>query len=159
MTAILSSCRYTTRDENAKKTKSNSKIRNGIVITSKGINVKQAFLLFDDGGLVPEDNIVKVNQKVWLRLVTSGWKEKDSTIFLSARETVETSEGVILLDDKDLFKDFENGFSLEEAQFISLSVVITELKKLEDYFKVSFKIKDEINTRNTVEGYYKLYLY
>ncbi|MDP4263275.1 MAG: hypothetical protein Q8941_12175 [Bacteroidota bacterium] len=153
---VFSSCRYGAKDESAKKEKTNPKIRNGIVVTSKNINVEEAYLAFDDSTRIPEDNKVKVNQKVWLQLVTSGWKLKDSTAFLSGRETVETDDGIMLLDNKDLFKDFDNGLSGGSSQTIGISIMITELRKQHDYFKVSFKIKDEIEPRNAVEGYYKL---
>jgi hypothetical protein len=156
---VLTSCKNSVKDKKAGMSPGNSKIRNGIVVTSKGINVEQAFLVFDDGSLVPENNVVKINQKVWLRLIISGWQEKDSTVFISGRETVETNKGDVILDNKDLFDSFENGLTPKEAQTLSLSMVITKIDRLYDYFKVSFKIKDEINLRNALEGYYKLHLY
>src|ERR1700740_3193798 len=88
---IFFSCSLSPKNRNEKKERNNSKIRNGIVITSKGINVEQAFLMFEDDSLVPEDNVIKVNQKVRLRLVSSGWKTKDSIVFLSGREIIEDS--------------------------------------------------------------------
>ncbi len=155
---IFPSCEFSVSAGKEKKEINNSKIRNGIVVKANGIKVEQAFLLFTDGTLVPEDNMVKVNQKVVLRLITSGWKEKQGKVFLSGGETVETSEGDILLDEGDLFKSLKDGFSPEDAKYINLNVVITEITKLFDYYKVSFHVKDNTNPDNRVEGYYKLYI-
>lgn len=157
ITIMLLACEVSVKkgdDKEATKTKT----RNGINIKSKGIKVEQAFLLFEDGNLVPEDNKVRINQKVRMRLILSGWKEKEGKVFLSAAETVKTSEGDIILDERDLFKGYEQGLSPDDAKFITLNVVITEINKLYDHFMVSFQLKDQTEPQNTVEGYYKLYI-
>jgi hypothetical protein len=135
-----------------------SKIRNGIVVNSNGVKVEQAFLLFEDGSLVPHDNKIKVGQKVQLRLIVSGWKEKDGKVFLDASEKAETSEGDVFLDEKDLFRQYENGLDPADAGYITLSVAITGISKLYDHFKVSFRVADKTDENNFAEGYYKLYL-
>ena len=135
-----------------------SKIRNGISIQAKGINLEQAFLITDDGNLLPEDNKIKVNQKVRLRLVASGWTEKDGRIFLDAAEKVETNDGAVVLNEKDLFRDYQDGLSPEDAKLITLSVVITQIDKLYDYYKVLFQVKDKSDEQKSVEGFYKLYI-
>jgi hypothetical protein len=43
-----------------------SKIRNGIQLKENGLKVEQAFLLFEDGKLVPPDNKIDVGQWVGL---------------------------------------------------------------------------------------------
>jgi hypothetical protein len=155
MLAALSSC-----EVSVKKTDSSekSKIRNGITVQAKGINVEQAFLITDDGNLLPEDNKVKVNQKVRLRLIASGWAEKEGRIFLDASEKVETNEGNVFLNEKDLFRDYRDGLSPEDAKYITLSVVITQIDKLYDYYRVLFQVKDKTDGQKSVEGFYKLYI-
>ena len=155
MLVVISSCEISVkRSDSSEK----SKIRNGISIQAKGINVEQAFLVTDDGGLLPEDNKVKVNQKVTLRLIASGWTEKDGRIFLDASEKVETSDGTVFLDEKDLFRDYQDGLSPEDAKLITLSVKITQIDKLYDYYRVMFRVKDKSDEQKSVEGFYKLFI-
>src|SRR5262245_35279505 len=108
MLIILSSCEFSVKHTDSSE---KSKIRNGISIQAKGINVEQAFLITEDGNLLPGDNKVKVNQKVKLRLIASGWTEKDGRIFIDASEKVETSDGTVFLNEKDLFRDYQDGLS------------------------------------------------
>lgn len=138
--------------------KSIPKIRNGIEIHSKGIKVEQAFLLFEDGNLVPEGNKVKVKQGVKLRIVCTGWKTKGGKVFLSGSEIVQTSEKNVLLNDSTLFKEYENGITPGDAEYITMDVVITEVTRLYDYYKIIFRINDLNDKQNVVEGFYKLYL-
>lgn len=153
---ILSACEFSIKQP--KEENRGTKIRNGITIKQNGIKVEQAFLLFEDGNLVPKENKVKLNQTVKLRLITSGWKEKNGRVFISGTEIVETSEGDVLLNEKDLFKNYKEGLSIEDAKYITLDVVITRIDKLYDYFRVSFQLKDQTEPQNAVEGYYKLYI-
>jgi len=107
---------------------------------------------------LPEDNKVKVNQKVRLRLIASGWAEKDGRVFIDASEKVETSDGTVVLNEKDLFRDYKDGLAPEDVKFITLSVVITQIDKLYDYYRVAFQVKDKSDEQNSVEGFYKLYI-
>ena len=152
---VLASCEFSVKHTDSTE---KSKIRNGISIQAKGINVEQAFLITEDGNLLPEDNKVKVNQKVRLRLIASGWTEKDGRIFIDASEKVETSDGTVFLNEKDLFRDYPEGLSPEDAKFITLSVVITQIDKLYDYYRVLFQVKDKNDEQKSVEGFYKLYI-
>ena len=155
MLIILPSCELSVkRSDSSEK----SKIRNGIKIQAKGITVEQAFLITDDGNLLPEDNKIKVNQKVRLRLIASGWAEKDGRVFIDASEKVETSDATVFLNEKDLFRDYQDGLSPEDAKLITLSVVITQIDKLYDYYKVLFQVKDKSDEQKSVEGFYKLYI-
>jgi hypothetical protein len=158
---FMSSCEVTVKKNDGKETvkeKSNSKIKNGIVVTSNNIKVEQAFLLFEDRSLVPEDNTVSVNQTVVLRLIATGWEEKDGKVFLSASEKVETSEGDIVLNESNLFAKYTDGIDAKDARYISLNVVITAVTKLYDYYRVSFQVTDNLKPDNVITGYYKLYL-
>ncbi|HEU5168306.1 MAG TPA: hypothetical protein VFU29_22325 [Chitinophagaceae bacterium] len=156
--ATFPSCEFPVKREKQTAEKSVSKIRNGIEISSKGIKVEQAFLLFDDGNLVPEGNKVKVKQNVKLRVICKGWKTKNGKVFLSGSEIVETSEKNVLLNDSTLFREYESGISPSDAEYISMDVVITQVTRLYDYYKIIFRINDLSDNRNIVEGYYKLYL-
>ena len=57
--------------------KSGGKIRNGIQVKENGLKVEQAFLLFEDGKLVPSNNKVDLGQWVGLRLIMAGWQKKE----------------------------------------------------------------------------------
>lgn len=156
---LLSSCEVSVKTKDAPAAGGgSSKIKNGIEFTAKGLTVEQAFLLYEDGTLVPPENTAAVNQKVILRMIVSGWKEKDGKVFLSGGEKVETNEGGVVLDEPNLFGAYKDGLSPEDAKFISINVVITKVDRLYDYYKVNFFLKDESEGGGLVEGYYKLYI-
>lgn len=154
---IFSSCEVSIKKSDSKE-ETKSKIRNGITIHSKGIKVEQAFLLKEDGSLLPENNKVQVNQKIIMRLIATGWKEKDGKVFIDASEKVETNEGNVFIDQKNLFAAYTDGLSPEDAKYITLSAVITQIDKLYDFYRVSFQVKDLTDPQNSVEGFYKLYI-
>lgn len=133
------------------------KIRNNIELNAKGLKVEQAFLLSDDGSLIADNNKVKVNEKVNLRLIISGWKEDNGNIFLDADEKITTSDGNVLIDEKNLFAKYDAGISLKDAEYITLMATITEVNKLYDYFLVSFRVWDK-KGNGEITGSYKLYL-
>ena len=138
-------------------TSSTSKIRNGIELKSNGIKVSQAFLVFDDGTLVPQSNEVQVNQPVTMRLVIDeGFKAENGKVTIGASEKIETSNGNVLVDEADLFKS-QDEIEAARAGVITLKAVITQIDKLYDYFLVSFKVWDK-KSNNNVTGSYKLYI-
>ena len=61
---------------------SGGKIRNGIQLKENGLKVEQAFLVFEDGKLVPSDNKIDVGQWVGLRLILNGWQKKTEKYLL-----------------------------------------------------------------------------
>ncbi len=84
--------------------RNNIKIRNDINIKAEGIVLSQAFLLYDDGTLVPETNETGVGKPVKMRLIIdNGWKEQDGKVSIGASEKIEPSDGELMLDEKDLF--------------------------------------------------------
>ena len=133
------------------------KIRNDIQLKEKGLIVEQAFLLFEDGKLIPPGNKIEVGQWVGLRLIVNGWQKNDGKVFLDAEEQITTSDGKQLLDQKNLFKDYADGLTSEDAKALTLSARITAIDKLYDYFTVTFRVWDKQN-QNEVSGSYKLYL-
>ena len=136
---------------------SDSNIRNGINVKSQGLKVEQAFLLFDDGKLVPPDNKVDVGQNVRLRLILSGWKPVNGKVAIGASEKIATDEGRVVLDEKDLFANLTDGVDPKDAGVVTLSAVITQIDKLFKYFEISFKVWDK-NSSDNVTGSYRLYL-
>ena len=163
------SCKDATKTENKAETKtdtvsttapettSDKKIRNKISFNSTGITVKQAFLLFEDGKLVPDDNKVEIGQKVLLRLIIEDWKPVDGKVFLGASEKIETDEGQVVLDEKDLFASYPDGIDPVDAATITLTAVITRVDKLFNHFDISFKVWDK-KSQDNVEGSYRVYL-
>jgi hypothetical protein len=133
------------------------KIRNGIQLKEKGLIVEQAFLLFEDGKLIPPGNKIEVGQWVGLRLIVNGWQKNNGNVFLDAEEQITTSDGKQLLDQKNLFKDYADGLTSEDAKALTLSARITAIDKLYDYFTVTFRVWDKQN-QNELSGSYKLYL-
>jgi hypothetical protein len=146
-----------TSDSKGEKS-SNSNIRNGVKLNEKGLKVDQAFLIFlKDGNLVPADNKVEVGQQVGLRLILHGWKEENGKVFPGTSEKISTSDGDVLLDEKDLFSSYTDGVSPKDAGIITISATITKLDKLYDHFLISFRVWDK-KGENEVAGSYKLYI-
>lgn len=161
ITFLLLAFVFTSCDITVKKngdTKTTAKIRNGIQLKSEGINVEQAFLIDEKGALIPEGNKINVNQKVRIHLIISGWSEKEGKVFLEASEKAETSDGDVMMDEKDLFKEYKDGISPKDAGLLTLSFELTRIDKIYDYFKVSFRIRDKNDNGKYVEGNYKLYM-
>jgi hypothetical protein len=134
------------------------KIKNGITLKSKGVKVEQAFLVKEDGALLPDNNKIQVNEKIRMRIISGGWSENKGKVFIDASEKVETSEGNVFLDQKDLFGSYLEGLTPESVKNITLSVVITQIDKLYDFYRVNFEVKDKNDPERYVEGYYKLYI-
>lgn len=144
-------------DELAKTTSGviSSKIRNGIDIKATGsLKVKQAFLLYEDGTLVPETNVTAVNQPVNIRLMVEGFTESDGKVEIGASEKIETNTGQVVLDEKDLFADL-GAIEAERAKLLTLKATITRIDQLYDYFVVSFRIWDK-KGEGSVMGSYRL---
>mgnify|MGYP003575042492 CR=1 FL=1 len=152
----ISSLINITSNEGKQSTDSAStKIRNDIQLQAKGLKVSQAFLIYDDGKLVPADNSTSVGQPVNLRLIIDGgWQQKNGKVLVGASERIESSEGDVLLDEKDLFQNVSS-VRPEDAQYITLTANISKLNKLYDHFLVSFRVWDK-NSDGEVIGSYKL---
>lgn len=143
--------------KNSSNATNNKKIRNDINIKADGVNLSQAFLLYEDGTLVPETNETGVGKPVKMRLIIDGgWKEQDGKVSIGASEKIETSDGGLVLDEKDLFADMPL-INADDAKAITLMANISSLDKLYDYFLVSFKVWDK-NGTGQITGNYKLYI-
>ena len=157
---FFSACEVKVKEDSpgGNKAASTSKIRNGIELNSKGgMKVSQAFLLFEDGTLVPSTNEAKVNQEVNLRLIIeNGFTQSNGLVEIGASEKIETNTGQTLLDEKDLFRNLGE-IEAARAEALTLKAVITRLDKLYDYFLVSFRVWDK-KGNGEVTGSYKLYI-
>ncbi len=135
-----------------------SKIRNGIKIAATGeAKVEQAFLTYvDNGSFVSDSNVSNINRPVKLNLIVTGWKAASGKLFLDAGEKITTSEGDVILDEKDMFKD-ANPVSEKDAGYLSFQCVITRLNKLFDYFLVEVAARNK-DTDQQVKARFKLHI-
>jgi len=153
------SCNTSPKTENKATVQSETSgnIRNDISLKASGLQVEQAFLLFDDGKLVPQDNKIEVGQKVNLRLLIKGWKATNGKVLLGASEKITTDEGQIVLNEEDLFASYADGVPEADAGVITISATISRIDKLFKYFEVAFRVWDKQSNDN-VTGSYRLYL-
>ena len=101
---LCSGCEINIKRPEAKTEATNqNKIRNGIQFQTKGVSVEQAFLTNEEGELVSEENLTEVNKKLKLNLIVAGWKDNKGMVALDADEKVHTSDGELILDEKELF--------------------------------------------------------
>jgi hypothetical protein len=89
-------------------------------------------------------------------IIDNGWKEQDGKVSIGASEKIETSDGEIVLDEKDLFAAMPE-INADDAKFLTLTANISRLDKLYDYFLVSFQVWDK-NGTGQINGNYKLYI-
>lgn len=163
---LLSSCEFSCsvgeKDKTppvAKDEKSGVRVSNEISIQPNGVKVEKAYLVFEDGTRVPDDNIVDFSKAVNLvMLIDNGWKETDGKVKLGASEKIEVDSGEILLDEKDLFQSYADGIPAEDAKTLTLTARVKLKREIRPLttFLVSFRIWDK-NGSGFVQGQYKLY--
>ncbi len=160
---LLQSCEFNCsvgkKDEEIEKPKTlNGRIKNDIQLETNGVKIEKAYLVFEDGMKVPEDNVVDFSKKIKMYVfIDSGWTVIDGKVKLGASEKI-TALGKTLLDEKDLFNELSDGVSPEDANVISLSATINLKKEVQPLttFQVSFKIWDK-NSEAFITGSYKLF--
>ena len=158
LAGVFYSCEVKVNAPGSSAKTSAGKIRNGIEVKANGVNVEQAFLTYEDGTLVDESNTTSVNKKLKINFVVKGWKAENDKVALEANEKITTSDGDIVMDEKELFsKGGMETISAADAEFPRLSVVISQLSKLHDFYLVSFKIWNR-GTDQSIEGNYKFHL-
>lgn len=151
------SCEFSIKTNDNKTQKQNSKIRNGIEVKATAVNLEQAFLIREDGTLLPEDNKIEVKQKIKLRLITNGWKQKENRVYVEAAQKV-IIDGEVIFDEGNLFsKDSIESLSAEDAKYINLTFWLDEINKLFDFVTVEFRVWDKMG-EGEVKGSYKVYL-
>ena len=143
---FLTACEFSvkTNDKKESDKNANSKIRNGIKIKDEGIKVTQAFLLDPDDNLVSDKNLTKVNQPLRLRLIidSNSLKTVNGKVAMGGSEKVVSSEGHILLDEKDLFNE-AGEISKLDATVITFHVTISKITKLVDYYEAQCRVWDK----------------
>lgn len=134
-------------------------IYNGIKLSADKVNVTKAYLVFDNGERVPDDNFIDFKGAVKLLLIIdSGWVIKNDKVFLSASEKVVAENGTILLNEEDLFAKYaSDGISPEDAKIIGITVSLN-LKEGDPpaYFNIHFDVRDKIG-EGVIKGSYRLY--
>lgn len=135
-----------------------SKVRNNIEVNTTGdVKVEQAFLTYvDNGSFVSDSNVSTINRPVKLNLIVSGWESTDGKLSLDAEQTITTSEGNVVLNEKDMFKG-ANPVSEKDAGYISFQSVITRLNKLFDYFLVEVVVRNK-DTDQQLKASFKLHV-
>ena len=103
LSAALYSCEVKVNTPGTANKSAGGKIRNGINVNAKGVEVEQAFLTYDDGSLVDENNTTSVNKKLKINFVVKGWKADNGQVALEANEKVTSSDGDVIMDEKELF--------------------------------------------------------
>ncbi len=135
-----------------------ARIYNNIQIESPGLKISKAYLVYEGGTRIPDDNFVDFKKWIKLQLqVDSGWTVDNGKVLLGASEKITAENGRVILEENDLFKKYPDGISAEDAKYIVLSAGV-DLKEgtAPTSFTVSFKVWDK-NGPGYAEGSYKLY--
>ncbi|MEP7107605.1 MAG: hypothetical protein ABI760_06470 [Ferruginibacter sp.] len=137
----------------------NNNIKNGIKLKSNGFKVSEAYLVFDDESNVPEGNKVELNQNVnMLLIIDGGWTETGGRVFPGSRQEIKLSGGAKILNTDEMFAAFDvTGVSPEDARYITLNAIITDLKIRKNYVIVNFRVWDK-KGKSEINGSYKLYI-
>jgi len=140
------------------KLKDGARVYNNIELTANGVKVDKAYLIFDNGERVPDDNFVDFKNPVKLQiLVDSGWVEESGKVMLGASEMITTETGKILVEEADLFQKYPEGIPAKDAGSIYLTAILTVKEGVPPTsFTVSFRVWDK-NGNGFIEGSYKLY--
>ena len=161
---VLPSCEFSCSVGNKDEPKGTAVIKDGtriynqIDLQSNRVKLDKAYLLFDNGDRVPDDNFVDFKRPVRLHLlIDSGWVEQNGKVMLGAAETITAENGRAVLQEEDLFEKYPSGIPAADAKAIYLSAAL-QLKEgaLPTSFTVSFNIWDK-NGDGFIKGSYKLY--
>ena len=138
--------------------KDGARVYNKIQLTSNKVKVEKAYLLFDNGQRVPDDNFIDFNSNVRMQLIIdSGWVEENNKVMLGASEKIVAEDGTIVVEEADLFQKYPNGITTEDSKSIYLSAILKIKKDVPPTsFTVSFRVWDKKGDAY-IEGSYKLY--
>jgi hypothetical protein len=164
---VLSSCKFSCKvgaiDEPTGNTQGPVKVGDGIVyngiqLTSKNIKLNKAYLSFENGDKVPDNNIVDFASPIRLMIrIDSGWISKNDRVILGASEKVTNEDGKLMLDEKDLFAPYTEGASEEDAKILAITATVKRRKDAPPtIFNVSVRVWDK-NSDAYIEAKYKLY--
>ena len=163
---LLSSCQFECSvGNNGKepagkaKVQNDTRVYNEIKVNSYKAKLKRAYLVFEDGSRVPDDNFVDFSQPVKLILdINDGWVEEGGKVFLGASEKIITESGDVLLDAQDLFQDYtEQGIPVADARKVSIKATIRLRENVPPTsFSVQFRVWDKKGD-GYIEGSYMLF--
>ncbi len=136
--------------------KSAEKIRNQIQFEEKGVKVEAAFLMLDNGDLVPENNTIKAGEKFKLILKLSGWQATNGMVQLGAGEQLTNSNQAVMMYEEDLFAN-AGAISEEDAQYITLDMEVLNTQTLYDFYQTDFRVWNK-NGNQQVDGSYRFKL-
>ncbi len=146
------------KDSGVAEVKDGTRVYNKIQLTTNKVKVEKAYLLFDNGQRVPDDNFVDFNSTIKMQLlIDTGWVEENGKVMLGASEKIVTEDGTVVLEEADLFQKYPGGISVDDSKSMYLSAIL----KLKEgvpptSFTVSFRVWDKKGD-GFIEGSYKLY--
>lgn len=164
----LSSCEFQCRVGEADKKqkaealpekKEDAIIYNGILMKANKVNVNRAYLVENlTGDKVPNDNFVSFRQPIKLvLLINDGWKEEDGRVYLGVSEKIVDEDGDVILDKADLFENYTDGVSADDAKIIGITAnILLPENSPPTRFKVYFRAWDKKGD-GSIEGSYTLY--
>lgn len=166
LTVLISSCKFncSTGGKNSAKKVSTPEynkaiegatIKNDIELEVTGVKLKSAYLT-DANNNPLQENETRINEKIYLIIeVDTGWVKEGKTSFIGASERITTSAGKIIVSADDIFKSYETtGMDAKDAEFISLSAVITSASSGLKDFTVHFRVWDKKGP-GEIKGKYK----
>jgi len=165
MMIALSSCKFycsvgknsdDKNESNKPIIKEGTALYNGIDLYTNKIHVEKAYLVYDNGERIPEDNFVDFTNNIKLILIIrDGWKIVDGKVKLGASKKVKDENGNLILDENDLFSENET-ITAEDAKIIGLTLSIrVQQNNSPASFVTSFRVWDK-NGEGYIEGVYKL---
>ncbi|MBK7433103.1 MAG: hypothetical protein IPI66_03815 [Chitinophagaceae bacterium] len=119
-------------------------IKNNIDIEATGVKLNSAYLR--DAQRKPlTENLTAVGDKIYLYLETdTGWVKQNGKSYLGAAERLTTSNGKVIVDAPDIFRDYEeSGLPARESEVITLSAVLTQADPAVDHYIVRFRVWDK----------------
>ena len=167
LTILLSSCEFNCSmgDKSSVKTKpvttndhsglTGATIRNDIDVEASGVKISEVYLMDADNKFLDE-NITKLGEKIYLVIkADTGWVKENGKSFLGASERISTSQGKVVVDAPDIFKEYETeGLPADKANLVDLSARITEADPGVENFVVKFRVWDK-KGNGEVKGQYK----
>lgn len=162
---FLQSCEFNCSVGKKDEVKGNSTVKddgariyNNIQLKSSGVKLNKAYLVFENGDRVPDNNATEFKSPVKMRLlIDSGWVENKGKVVLGASEKIIAEDGTVLLDEADLFSKYPDGLTANDAKVILLTADIKIRENIPPtLFTVLFKVWDKAGT-GYIEGSYKLY--
>jgi hypothetical protein len=131
-------------------------IKNDIELEANDVKVSKAYLMDEQHHYI-EENMADVGQNVILTVeLDTGWTKIDGKSFIGASERIIESNGNVLLDSEDLFKDYDAvGLDSKIASLINLTAVVSKKSSNDNLYTVHFKVWDK-KGKGSVSGKYKL---